>query len=149
MSRNARTLTPITHYNINNTISISMSISIQINNFTQFRMSFKSFIQFCLVIFHGLLICTCLLPWSRCSPFNSEEALEKAKRAVEENYSVVGVLEDLNTTLSVLENYVPRFFRGVSRIYHGLWHFSKICLSKCLSLHSHHLIVIMLISNLS
>lgn len=58
------------------------------------------------------------LPFRR--PFNSPEALQKAKRAVEENYAVVGVLEDLNTTLTVLEHYVPRFFRGVSQVYHGL-----------------------------
>lgn len=54
-------------------------------------------------------------------PFNSQEALDKAKKAVEENYAVVGVLEDLNTTLSVLEHYVPRFFRGVSQVYHGTY----------------------------
>lgn len=62
-----------------------------------------------------------------CTPFNSQEALDKAKRAVEENYAVVGVLEDLNTTFSVLEHYVPRFFRGVSRIYHGLYSKSIRC----------------------
>lgn len=44
-------------------------------------------------------------------------ALEKAKFAVEQQYAVVGVLEDLNTTLSVLEKYVPRFFEGVRDIY--------------------------------
>lgn len=71
-------------------------------------------------------------------PFNSQEALDKAKRAVEENYAVVGVLEDLNTTLTVLEHYVPRFFRGVSRVYHGL------CLKSFLFL---SLIVMMLMSS--
>lgn len=58
-------------------------------------------------------------------PFNSQEALDKAKKAVEENYAVVGVLEDLNTTFAVLEHYVPRFFRGVSGIYHGLYLIDK------------------------
>lgn len=52
-----------------------------------------------------------------CLPFNSPGALEKAKRAVEQHYAVVGVLEDLNTTLTVFENYVPRFFEGASDIY--------------------------------
>lgn len=52
-------------------------------------------------------------------PFNSQGALEKAKYAVESQYAVVGVLEDLNTTLTVLENYIPRFFRGASEVYHG------------------------------
>lgn len=52
-------------------------------------------------------------------PFNSQEALDKAKRNVEENYAVVGILEDLNKTFAVMEHYVPRFFRGISSIYHG------------------------------
>ncbi|SPP76576.1 blast:Heparan sulfate 2-O-sulfotransferase pipe [Drosophila guanche] len=52
-----------------------------------------------------------------CTPFNTVGALEKAKFAVEQQYAVVGVLEDLNTTLSVLEKYVPRFFEGVRDIY--------------------------------
>lgn len=57
------------------------------------------------------------------SPFNSQEALDKARRNVEENYAVVGILEDLNTTFAVLEHYVPRFFKGINNIYHGLFHF--------------------------
>ncbi|XP_037933295.1 heparan sulfate 2-O-sulfotransferase pipe-like [Teleopsis dalmanni] len=52
-----------------------------------------------------------------CTPFNTVGALERAKFAVESQYAVVGVLEDLNTTLSVLEEYVPRFFEGVREIY--------------------------------
>ncbi|XP_050316102.1 heparan sulfate 2-O-sulfotransferase pipe [Anthonomus grandis grandis] len=52
-----------------------------------------------------------------CLPFNTEGALERAKRAVEENYAVVGVLEEMNTTLTVLENYIPRFFEGASDVY--------------------------------
>lgn len=50
-------------------------------------------------------------------PFNSKSALERAKYVVETQYSVVGVLEDLNTTLAVLEKYIPRFFAGASEIY--------------------------------
>lgn len=52
-----------------------------------------------------------------CLPFNTQGALELAKRAVEQQYAVVGVLEDLNTTLTVLERYIPRFFTGASSIY--------------------------------
>lgn len=52
-----------------------------------------------------------------CLPFNTQGALELAKRSVEQHYAVVGVLEDLNTTLTVFEKYVPRFFRGASDIY--------------------------------
>ncbi|KAG5900428.1 hypothetical protein JTB14_029314 [Gonioctena quinquepunctata] len=54
---------------------------------------------------------------SDCLPFNTKGALERAKRAVEQHFAVVGVLEELNTTLAVLENYVPRFFEGASDIY--------------------------------
>lgn len=55
----------------------------------------------------------------RCSPFNTLGALERAKRAVEQHYAVVGILEDLNSTLTVLEHYVPRFFSGASNVYWG------------------------------
>lgn len=53
-----------------------------------------------------------------CTPFNTVGALERAKHAVESQYAVVGVLEDLNTTLSVFEKYVPRFFGGATDIYY-------------------------------
>lgn len=52
-----------------------------------------------------------------CTPFNTQGALERAKRAVEEQYAVVGVLEDLNTTLSVFEHYIPKFFKGAKDVY--------------------------------
>ncbi|KAI9581444.1 hypothetical protein GQX74_012769 [Glossina fuscipes] len=52
-----------------------------------------------------------------CTPFNTVGALERAKHAVESQYAVVGVLEDLNTTLAVFEKYIPRFFQGVREIY--------------------------------
>jgi len=53
------------------------------------------------------------------SPFNTVGALERAKLAVEKHYAVVGVLEDINTTLTVLENYIPRFFQGATDVYYG------------------------------
>ena len=52
-----------------------------------------------------------------CMPFNSVGALEQAKYAVEKQYAVVGVLEDLNVTLSVLEKYIPKYFDGATDIY--------------------------------
>lgn len=55
--------------------------------------------------------------WLR--PFNTLGALERAKHAVESQYAVVGVLEDLNTTLAVFEKYIPGFFRGATDIYYG------------------------------
>ena len=43
---------------------------------------------------------------------------------VEKHYAVVGVLEDLNKTLTVLEHYIPRFFKGAKDVYY----------SKCVNL---------------
>lgn len=54
-----------------------------------------------------------------CRPFNTPGAVEQAKRAVEQHYAVVGVLEDMNTTLTVLEHYIPKFFTGASDIYNS------------------------------
>lgn len=47
------------------------------------------------------------------------EALQRAKRVVEEQYAVVGVLEDMNSTLLAFEKYIPRFFTGALRMYWG------------------------------
>lgn len=54
------------------------------------------------------------------SPFNSDGALERAKRSVEQRYAVVGVLEDFNVTLTVFEHYIPRFFKGATDVYYGI-----------------------------
>lgn len=40
-----------------------------------------------------------------------------AKENVEKNYAVVGILEEINMTLTVLEHYVPRFFKGAKSLY--------------------------------
>lgn len=62
-----------------------------------------------------------------CRPFNTKGALERAKYAVETQYAVVGVLEDLNTTLAVFEKYIPRFFAGATEIYYNeIKNFNKI-----------------------
>lgn len=53
-----------------------------------------------------------------CAKFNSVEAMQRAKANVERYYAVVGVLEEMNKTLAVLENYIPRFFEGATEIYH-------------------------------
>nr|XP_034831326.1 heparan sulfate 2-O-sulfotransferase pipe [Maniola hyperantus] len=53
----------------------------------------------------------------QCTPFNSLEALQRAKRVVEQQYAVVGVLEDMNSTLLAFERYIPRFFQGSLRLY--------------------------------
>ncbi|XP_040572345.1 uronyl 2-sulfotransferase homolog pip isoform X2 [Lepeophtheirus salmonis] len=63
----------------------------------------------------------------KCTGFNTEVAMKKAMENVEKHYAVVGVLEELNKTLTVLEHYVPRFFKGALNTY---WNevqvFSKI-----------------------
>ena len=50
---------------------------------------------------------------------NTEFALRKAKENVEKHYAVVGVLEEMNKTLTVLEHYVPRFFKGARDVYYS------------------------------
>merc|ERR1712106_420328 len=62
-----------------------------------------------------------------CTGFNTEVAMRKAKENVEKHYAVVGVLEELNKTLTVLEHYVPRFFKGAKDVYwNEIQKFSKI-----------------------
>ncbi|KRF98515.1 uncharacterized protein Dwil_GK27969 [Drosophila willistoni] len=53
-----------------------------------------------------------------CMPFNSEAAMQKAKRTVEADYAVVGTWEDTNITLAVLEAYIPRYFRNAKVAYY-------------------------------
>ena len=43
--------------------------------------------------------------------------METAKANIEHWYPVVGILEDLQMTLFVLENKLPLFFKGASNIY--------------------------------
>lgn len=40
-----------------------------------------------------------------------------AKRRVEQEFAVVGTWEDTNITLTVLENYIPRYFARATTIY--------------------------------
>lgn len=60
--------------------------------------------------------------------------MQKAKQNVEKHYSVVGVLEEMDVTLKVLEKYIPRFFTGASKVYYGKC-FPLLCyLHKCLNI---------------
>jgi len=62
-----------------------------------------------------------------CTGFNTEIAMKKAMENVEKHYAVVGILSELNKTLTVLEHYVPRFFKGALETYWKEQHmFSKI-----------------------
>jgi hypothetical protein len=49
-----------------------------------------------------------------CSDASSRGALQRAKRAVEEQYSVVGLVERRNLSLAVMEAFLPRWFRGLT-----------------------------------
>ncbi|TMW42272.1 hypothetical protein DOY81_012648, partial [Sarcophaga bullata] len=53
-----------------------------------------------------------------CMPFNSKAAMQKAKQTVEQDYAVVGTWEDTNITLSVLEHYIPRYFKNAKVAYY-------------------------------
>lgn len=50
---------------------------------------------------------------------NNTAALRLAKQHVEEWYPVVGVLEDINATLSVLQHQLPEYFAGVVDLYYN------------------------------
>lgn len=58
-------------------------------------------------------------------------ALQRAKKAVERHYAVVGVLEDLNSTLTVLENYIPLFFKGATQVYWGTYTSLALAVVSC------------------
>lgn len=66
-----------------------------------------------------------LLPYfcgqdKRCLILNNPWALQKAKNNIERYYAVVGVVEELNITLRVLEASLPRFFKGAVEVYNTL-----------------------------
>lgn len=44
--------------------------------------------------------------------------MQRAKRNVENYYSVIGTWEETNITLTVLEHYIPRFFSGATEAYY-------------------------------
>nr|XP_036228181.1 heparan sulfate 2-O-sulfotransferase pipe-like isoform X5 [Bactrocera oleae] len=54
-----------------------------------------------------------------CKQFNSQTATQIAKRNIESEYAVVGSWEDTNITLTVLEHYVPRFFRAATKVFYS------------------------------
>lgn len=57
-----------------------------------------------------------------CSLFNSVKLLNKAKKIVEEKYSVVGVLEDLDATFEALQYFLPKFFHNAKEIFNENLH---------------------------
>ena len=51
-----------------------------------------------------------------CSDPKSVSSLQKAKAAVEQQYSVVGVSESRKVSLAVMEAFLPRWFRQATRM---------------------------------
>ena len=49
---------------------------------------------------------------------NNQWSLNRAKSNVERYYSVVGILEQVNTTLKVFEHKLPYFFKGLQNMYY-------------------------------
>nr|XP_027225912.1 uncharacterized protein LOC113817995 [Penaeus vannamei] len=52
-----------------------------------------------------------------CIKHGNSWALQKAKFNAEYEYSVIGLVEHWNTTLAVLEHFLPSFFQGVQQRY--------------------------------
>ena len=55
-----------------------------------------------------------------CNYFEGEKALQRAKDNVQKYYASVAVLEEMNKSLYVFENYIPRFFRNARKFYEKL-----------------------------
>ncbi|KAG1673628.1 Heparan sulfate 2-O-sulfotransferase pipe [Nymphon striatum] len=52
-----------------------------------------------------------------CRVHGNVAALQKAKSVIETQYTVVGLLEEFNKTLVVLESFLPKYFRGIVNFY--------------------------------
>ena len=52
-----------------------------------------------------------------CKKFNNKQAFIIAKNNVEKYYSVIGITEEMNKTLKVMENLLPQFFGGILQMY--------------------------------
>lgn len=59
--------------------------------------------------------------------FNSQTATQIAKLNIERDYAVVGTWEETNITLTVLEHYIPRFFKDATKIF-----YSRFCVIRIL-----------------
>ena len=54
-----------------------------------------------------------------CRLFNNPEALQIAKANIEKYYPVVGITENMNMTLQVLEHKMPEYFLGATEMYNA------------------------------
>ena len=55
----------------------------------------------------------------RCRVFGNTWALQNAKENIEKHFSVVGLLEEREKTMAVLENEIPDYFKGALKWYHS------------------------------
>lgn len=55
--------------------------------------------------------------WSLCRNVGSQWALEQAKYNLVNEYMLVGVTEELEDFVMMLEAALPRFFRGATELY--------------------------------
>ncbi|XP_045596874.2 heparan sulfate 2-O-sulfotransferase pipe [Procambarus clarkii] len=60
-----------------------------------------------------------------CPIFGDKQGLQQAKTVVEREFAVVGVLEEWDKTLAVLEHYIPRYFNKATEIYYNELHGNK------------------------
>ncbi|KAG1714062.1 Heparan sulfate 2-O-sulfotransferase pipe [Nymphon striatum] len=51
-----------------------------------------------------------------CLTIGSKEALQRAKYVAEKEYAIIGVLEEFNITLQLMEYFLPEYFRGALKI---------------------------------
>ena len=52
-----------------------------------------------------------------CGRLNNRAALERAKNNIERYFKVVGILEDFELSLKVMETALPKFFNGAAKMY--------------------------------
>ena len=52
-----------------------------------------------------------------CRVFGSKDAMKEAKKNVEKYYAVVGVLEELEKSILVLEKFTPKYLDKASLVY--------------------------------
>lgn len=52
-----------------------------------------------------------------CRTLGERQNLDYVKNVIENEYTVVGTLENLDDTLDLLETKVPQFFKGIKAIY--------------------------------
>ena len=65
----------------------------------------------------GPLLVEWVLCLSICNSRDDNTALTLAKRRIEEEYSIVGINEDIGGFFQLLELAFPSFFKGATQIY--------------------------------